>query len=114
ARQCGHAERVALERCFGGAVWEALLQNPQLTGPEVANIAKKGSLPRPVLATIAANAGWVAVPEVQRALLSNPRLDGGAITRVLRTLSRAELARIPRQTRYPARIRNEARKLLNA
>ncbi len=114
ARHCGHAERVALERCFGGAVWEALLQNPQLTGPEVAMIAKKGSLPRPVLASITSNAAWLSVPEVQRALLSNPRLDPGAIGRVLRTMSRADLARIQQQTRYPARVRNEARRILNA
>ncbi len=114
ARQCGQAERIALERCFGGAVWEALLQNPQLTGPEVANIARKGSLPRPVLASIVANASWLAVPEVQRALLANPRLEASAISRILRCMPRAELARIPQQTRYAARVRNEARRLLNA
>lgn len=113
ARAGGHAERLALERCFGGAVWEALLQNPQLSGPEVANIAKKGSLPRPALAQIVANGGWIGIPEVQRALLGNPRLDPSAVTKILRLLPRTELAKVPQQARYTSRIRAEAKRLLN-
>jgi hypothetical protein len=112
ARNGGHAERVALERCVGGAVWEPLLQNPQLTGPEVASIAKKGGLPRPVLTGIAANAAWLAVPEVQRALLSNPRLEPNAVSRVLRAMPRADLARVAAQLRYSPRIRGEAKRIL--
>lgn len=54
-------ERVALERAFGGAVWEALLQNPQLTATEVAHIAKNGTLPKPLVGAIVANAGWPAL-----------------------------------------------------
>jgi hypothetical protein len=40
-------ERVTLERIFGPNVWEALLANPRLTLPEVATIARKGTVPRP-------------------------------------------------------------------
>jgi hypothetical protein len=112
ARNGGQAERIALERCFGGAVWEALLQNPQLTGHEVASIAKKGGLPRPVLAMIVANGAWVALSEVQRALLTNPRLESSAVTRILRAMTRPDLMRVGQQARYPARVRSEAKKLL--
>ena len=42
------AERTALERMYGPNVWETLLRNPRLTIPEVARIARKGTLPRPL------------------------------------------------------------------
>jgi hypothetical protein len=60
ARQGRLSERVALERTFGGSVWEALLQNSSLTVPEVASIAKKGTLSQPLVAVIVANGGWLA------------------------------------------------------
>lgn len=113
ARAGGHAERIALERCFGGAVWEALLQNPQISAPEVANIAKKGSLPRPALMQVVANGSWTAIPEVQRALLGNPRLDPAGTTRILRLMPRSELTKVAQQARYPGRVRAEAKRLLS-
>jgi hypothetical protein len=91
ARTGGQAERVALERCFGGSVWESLLQNPHVTAPEIASLAKKGSLSRPLVAQIANNAAWLAIPEVQRALLTNPRLDSALVPRVLKAMPRAEV-----------------------
>ncbi|HEX2731420.1 MAG TPA: hypothetical protein VHM70_07445 [Polyangiaceae bacterium] len=112
ARSGTHVERVALERCFSGSVWESLLHNPQLTPAEVANIAKKGSLPRPLVSFIANNAAWRAVPEVQRALLSNPRLDSGSVARVLRSMSRADLQLVLQQSCYPATVKQQARSLL--
>lgn len=114
ARTGAQAERVAVERCFGGSVWEGLLQNPQLTGPEVASIAKKGGLPRPILATIVANGAWIALGEVQRALLTNPRLESNAITRILRAMTRPDLIKVGQQARYPAKVRSEAKKLLGS
>jgi hypothetical protein len=114
ARTGAQAERIALERCFGGSVWEGLLQNPQLTGPEVASIAKKGGLPRPILATIVANGAWIALGEVQRALLTNPRLESTAINRILRAMTRPDLMKVGQQARYPARVRIEAKKMLGA
>src|SRR5690606_8234490 len=46
ARTGEQPTRVALERIYGKAVWEALLHNPRLSPPEVAHIARMGTLPR--------------------------------------------------------------------
>jgi hypothetical protein len=105
-------ERVMLERMYGPSVWEGLLANTRLTIPEVARIAKKGTLPKPLLDVIAANGAWLAGAEVQRALLSNPRTQGAVLQRVLRALSRTDLARVPQQTAYPMATRMAAKKLI--
>ena len=36
-----------LERLYGKQVWESLLHNAKVTVPEVARIARKGTIPRP-------------------------------------------------------------------
>src|SRR5690606_9222489 len=77
-------ERIVLERIYGKNVWDALLRNPRLTGPEVARIARMGSLPRPQLELIFNNGGWLQIPEVRRALLTNPRLGTDQVLRILR------------------------------
>jgi hypothetical protein len=105
-------ERILLERTFGPAVWEALLGNPRITTPEVARIAKKGSIPRPLIDTIAGNSAWLATAEVQRALLSNPRTGPHLLPRILRSLSRADLALVPQQGSYPSAVRAAAKKML--
>ena len=104
-------ERTALERCYGTSVWEGILQNPQATPPEVARIARNGTISNPMLGLIVANAGWLAVGEVQRALLSNPRVGGAHLDRVLRALTPAELRRVIQQTAYRALVRQAAQKL---
>src|SRR5690606_33575255 len=91
ARSGGMSERVALERAYGSAVWEGLLQNPQLTGGEIARIAKNGTAPTPILALIAMNVAWVARGEVRRALLGNPRLGAPVVEKVLRAAPKAEI-----------------------
>ena len=48
ARDGEVSERMILERMYGKNVWEPLLRNPRLTGPEVARIARMGALPRPL------------------------------------------------------------------
>jgi len=106
-------ERIVLERTFGGNVWEALLGNPRLTIPEVAKIARKGTLPRPLVENIAGHPSWLAAPEVQRALLGNPRTTAEIVTRVLRSMSRGELVLVPQQTAYPQGVRAQAKKLLS-
>ncbi|MEM1030276.1 MAG: hypothetical protein AAF928_20115 [Myxococcota bacterium] len=113
ALQGDQTERVALERIFGKAVWEALLQNPRITVPEVARIARMGTIPRPLLEVIVGHGGWVKVPQVRRALLSNPRLESGLVMRVLRHLPKAELELVPRQTAYPMAVRSAAKRWLN-
>jgi hypothetical protein len=105
------AERVALERAFGGSVWEALLQNPQLTAPEVARMAKNGSLPIPLVGVIVSNGGWLASGEVRRALLSNPRVSGLNLDRVLRATPRVELKQVAQMTAYRSEVRAAAQKL---
>jgi hypothetical protein len=107
-------ERVALERTFGPNVWEALLSNPRLTIPEVATIARKGTVPRPLIEILASRPAWVAAPEVQRALLSNLRATPAVISRVLQTMARTDLALVAKQTAYPHSVRALAKKILAA
>jgi hypothetical protein len=78
----------------------------------VARIARKGSLPRPLVDLIAANAPWLASGEVQRALLSNPRSSPAVITKVLGAMSRHDLLLVPQQTAYPEPVRAAAKKRL--
>jgi Tfp pilus assembly protein PilZ len=104
-------ERVALERQYGKNVWETLLANPRITVPEIARIARKGTVPRPLLELIIDNATWVKNTPVRRALLGNPRCGDAAI-KILRLAPRPELKLIERGTAYPAIIREAARKLL--
>lgn len=112
ARKGELAERILLERIYGKAVWEALLRNPRITGPEVARIARMGSLPRPMIELIVGNGGWLQIPEIRRALLSNPRLGPDQIQRVLRLMPKHELKLAAIQTAYPFAVRNTARAML--
>jgi hypothetical protein len=105
-------ERTALERMYGPTVWEPLLRNARVTIPEVARIARKGSLPRPLVDLIASNAPWLASGEVQRALLSNPRSSPAVIAKVLGAMSRHDLMLVPQQTAYPEPVRAAAKKRL--
>ncbi|HET7499381.1 MAG TPA: hypothetical protein VFK02_00195 [Kofleriaceae bacterium] len=105
-------ERIVLERMYGKNVWETLLRNPRLTPPEVARIARYGSLPRVLLEIIVGNNTWLQVPEVRRALLSNARLGTDQIMKVLRLLPRHELRLAAIQTAYPFAVRNAARQLM--
>ncbi len=111
ARRGSLVERVALERIYGTAVWESLLQNPQLTPPEVARIARNGTLSKPLVAVIAGNPAWLAHGEVQRALLSNPRCTGPHVERVLRAMKPTDLARLAKQCPYRAEVRAPAQRL---
>lgn len=112
ARNAGRSERSALERRFGKEVWEALLSNPRITPPEVAAIARKGTVPLPLIERIASNGSWLGSALVRRALLSNPKLPSDAILRVLRRLPKTELKLAPKQTGYPNLVRQTAKKLL--
>jgi hypothetical protein len=112
ARQGALHERVALERVWGGAVWEALLQNPQLSAGEVAQMAKNASLPTSLVSVLVANAGWLAKPEVQRALLGNPRVSGVQLDRVLRALPKTELGRLAEQSGVRPQVKAAVKKLL--
>ncbi len=106
------SERVLLERMYGKNVWEALLRNPRVTGPEVARIARMGALPRTLLELIVSNGGWLQIPEVRRALLSNPRLGADQLLRVLRLLPKHELKVVSTQTAYSFAVRDAAKRIL--
>ena len=106
------SDRVALERTFGGSVWEGLLQNPQLSTPEVAHIGKNGTLSTPLVAVIVANGAWLASSEVRRALLSNPRVSGAHLDRVLKAAPKVELKHISQATSYRSQVRSAAKRLL--
>jgi hypothetical protein len=105
-------ERVILERLYGKTVWEALLRNPRLTGPEVSRIARMGALPRPLLEIILGNGGWLQIPVVRRALLGCKRLGADHVIKVLRMLPKHELKLAAVQTVYPSMVRDTARRLL--
>lgn len=106
-------ERVALERAYGAVVWDGLLANAALTGPEVARIAKNGNATLPHLTLIVNNAAWLAKGEVRRALLTNPRLTPPQIEKVLRALPPAELKQLPKQTAYAPKVRAVAMRMLS-
>lgn len=106
------AERTALERMYGPNVWETLIKNPRITSPEIARIAKKGTVPRPLLELIGGNGAWLAVGEVQRALLANPRTSSTVIAKILGTMPKHDLMRVTQQTAYPAAVRGAAKRLL--
>jgi len=105
-------ERIVLERLYGKNVWETLLRNPRLTAPEVSRIARYGSLPRVLLEIIVGNNAWLQIPEVRRALLSNPRLATDQVVKVLRLTPKHELKLATVQTAYPVTVRNVAKMLL--
>lgn len=113
ARAGETSERVILERIYGKTVWEPLLRNPRVTTPEVARIARMGSLPRPLIEFIVDNAAWLKVAQVRRSLLTNPRLTIDQIPRVLRHVPKHELKLMHKQTAYPRAVRDAARKFLN-
>jgi hypothetical protein len=105
-------ERVMLERIYGSTVWELLLRNPRITVPEVATMARKGTMPRPLLELIADNDQWIRQGVIRRALLGNPRLGVDSATKVLRSLPMRELKLVPQQTAYPATVRQAAQRLM--
>ncbi|HVZ36394.1 MAG TPA: hypothetical protein VG963_28390 [Polyangiaceae bacterium] len=112
ARHGSMPERVALERRFGSAVWEGLLQNPQLTTREVCQMAKSPSLPTHLVNSIVSNAGWLADAGVRSALLANPRVSGASLDRVLRALPQAELSKVAEQTNLRQQVRAAAKRLI--
>ena len=105
-------DRVTLERLYGKQVWESLLHNAKVTVPEVARIARKGTIPRPLLELIVENNTWVQAPIVRRAILGNPRISAEAIMKLLRMTPKHELKAIYKTTTYSAQIREAARKVL--
>ncbi len=105
-------ERVQLERIYGKMVWEPILRNPLVTVPEVARIAKMGSLPQPLFDIIGANNAFLKVPQVRRALLSNPKTPHSLVDKVLRLAPRQELKLIPQQPSYTRVVKEKAKKLL--
>jgi hypothetical protein len=112
AQRGDQQERMMLERYYNKNVWEPLLRNPKLTAPEVARIARMGTLPRVLLEVIVNNGAWLQVPEVRRALLSNPRLGTDQILRVLRMLPKHELKLAAVQTAYPYAVRDGAKRII--
>lgn len=106
------SERIVLERMYGKTVWEPLLRNPRVTAPEVARIARMGALPRPMLELICTNGTWLQIPEIRRALLSNPRLSSDQAVRVLRLLPKHELKLAAATTGYPMAVRDVAKRLV--
>jgi hypothetical protein len=112
ARDGTITERIVLERLYGKVVWEALLRNTRVSIPEVARLAKMGTMPRPLLELIVGNPAWLKVPQVRRALLANPRLSPDMVNRVLQLLPRDELQLVPQITAYPAGVRMTAKGML--
>lgn len=106
------SDRVMLERTLGKGAWDALLSNPRLTVPEVATIARKGTVPKNLLDQIADNATWARASPVRRALMSNPRVSKDAIRKLLASTPKPELKLIAKGTAYAAHIRDAAKKLI--
>jgi len=112
AREGSITERIVLERLYGKMVWETLLRNTRVSVPEVARLAKMGTMPRPLLELIVGNPAWLKVPQIRRALLANPRLSQDLVHRVLQLLPRDELQLVPQITAYPPAVRMAAKGML--
>ena len=112
ARNGNLPERVALERRYGAAVWEGLLQNPMLTTREVSRMAKSGNLPTHLINVIVSNAGWLSDPTIRNALLQNPRVSGLHLERVLRAAPQADIRMIAEQTSFRMQVRTSAKRLI--
>ena len=104
--------RIILERMYGKNVWESLLRNSRLTSPEVARLARMGTLPRIQLETIVNNGAWLQIPEVRRALLTNPRLGTDQIMRVLRLMPKHELKVAATTSAYTFAVRDAAKRMI--
>lgn len=104
--------RIMLERMYGKNVWEALLRNSRLTAPEVARIARMGALPRVQIEHIVNNGAWLQIPEVRRALLTNPRLGPDQILRVLRLMPKHELKVASTTAAYTFAVRDAAKRMI--
>jgi hypothetical protein len=112
ARQGNMPERVALERRYGGSVWEGLLQNPAITTREVCRMAKSGNLPTSLVTLLVSNAGWLADPGIRNALLQNPRVAGLHLERVLRAMSQNDLAHVAENASVRMQVRQAAKRLI--
>jgi hypothetical protein len=105
-------ERTVLERMLDRTAWPELLRNPHVTVPEIARIARKGTVPRPLIELIVSNAQWTRDAIIRRALLSNPKLTSELVHKVLRMTPFHELKLVPKQTAYPQLVRTVAEKML--
>jgi hypothetical protein len=112
ARSGSLSERVALERRFGSSVWQGLLQNPELTAPEVARIAQNTTLSKPLLDAIVSNTAWLAKPEVRHALLANSAVDGPLLERVVQALPLGECEQVARSRAFRQKVRLAAKRRL--
>ncbi len=112
ARTGSLRERVALEQHFGSSVWGELLQNPDLTAPEVARIAQHATLPKPLLEAIVANDTWLGRPEVRHALLANPAVDGATLDRVVHALPLGECLQVAQSRAFRQKVRQAAKQRL--
>ena len=75
-------------------------------------IARKGSVPRPLLELIVENNTWIAAPIVRRALLGNPRVSSEAILKLLRLTPKHELKSIQKTNTYSMQVREAAKRVL--
>jgi hypothetical protein len=111
ARGGNQQDRTALERIYGKAVWEPLLQNPGITVGEVSRIAQKGALPKNLIELIVANGSWLKNNVVRRGLLQNHRLGRNLIVKVLRAMPKHELRVVEKQSIYSSVVRELAKKM---
>ena len=110
-REGDHAERVALERTYGKAVWDVLIRNSRITAPELTRLARNRNLPKKIIDALTGNVGWLASSDLRRALLMNPQVTGTALEKVLRAVPKLELTRIATQTTYPQNVRRAVKKI---
>jgi hypothetical protein len=75
-------------------------------------MAKSASLPINLVNLIVANKAWLADAAIQGALLSNPRVSGAHLDRVLRVLPQTELVRLADQSSLRLQVRQGAKRLI--
>ncbi len=116
AEEGNFTQRNLLFRMYGKLVFDSLLKNPRITEPEVAKLAKLGTLPPPLFQVICMRPDWLRSERIRNNLLANPRTPVGIMQRVVSKLSKQELRPLLRRHDLPpaaqAAIKAQSAKLI--
>ena len=108
------AARAWLLRDSQGAVLAALVTNPRITTPEIAEIAKNPRAGTQAMSLIAAKTDLMADNAICLSVVSNPGTDPAVAQRYLPKLTVPQLCQLAKNQRVPANVRSGALRMLLA
>ncbi len=89
-----------------------ILQNPQLSVPEVAQMLKAPNLPQDIIQNIAKNANWCQSEDVRLLIVTHPKTPLPLALKQLIALNQQSLAKLAKSQNTKAQIKSNALKLL--